>query len=99
MESELLFSVKFENCSHYLPVQLLLGILKKKKNRKFIYIYIYIYWYLPMLQIIICTGKILFVGITLTEICENPSNTEAFMPIEATNLSDTLTRGCIQQRT
>ena len=54
-----------------------------------------------MLQIIICTGKILFVGITLTEICENPSNTEAFMPMEATNLSltDTLTRGFIQQRT
>lgn len=54
-----------------------------------------------MIRIIICTRKILFVRITLTEVCENPSNTEAFMPIDATNLSltDTLTRGFIQQRT
>ena len=54
-----------------------------------------------MIRIIICTRKILFVHITLTEVCENPSNTEAFMPIDATNLSlmDTLTRGFIQQRT
>lgn len=54
-----------------------------------------------MIRIIICTRKILFVRITLTDVCENPSNTEAFMPIDATNLSltDTLTRGFIQQRT